>query len=152
VSIRIQIVTEHFNPISAAIRFETRSWCSHIEFKNTADQTTLGARSMGGVRIRPCAKDHYTKVEQFTAAGIGQAYEWAKTQTGKPYDFSAITGMAINRDWRNESKYFCSELIALAFEKAGSPVLSTRPSVGVYRITPRDLLLSRTLFYLSQNE
>lgn len=147
-SIRVQIVTEKWNPISAAIRFTTRSWSSHAEFIDTDRQVTLGSRSVGGVKFRPCSRDHYTRVEQFTAKGILQAYEWARTQIGKPYDFSAIAGIALDRDWRNEDRFFCSELIALAFEKVGS-LLSTRPSAAVYRVTPRDLLLSRNLFYLN---
>jgi len=148
VSIRIQIVTEKLNPISAAIRFSTRNWSSHAEFVDTEAKTTLGARSDGGVQLRPCARDRYSRIEQFvTSVGMDAAYKWALTQVGKPYDYSAIIGMAIDRDWRDESKYFCSELIALAFEKVGYPLLSTRPSVGAYRITPRDLLLSRVIFY-----
>lgn len=145
---RIQIVTEKWNPVSAAIRASTRSWCSHAEFYDSENQVTLGSRSIGGVKIRPCSKDHYSRVEQFTAANIGAAFAWAKTQIGKSYDFSAIAGIAFDRDWRNEERFFCSELIALAFEKIGSPILSTQPSVGVFRITPRDLLLSRSLIYL----
>jgi uncharacterized protein YycO len=146
--IRIQIVTENWNPISAAIRFSTRSWASHIEFIDLAAGVTLGARSKGGVQLRDARKDHYSRIEQFTFIGIDKAYEWAKTQIGKPYDYSAILGMATNRDWHNESKWFCSEFTAVAAEKVGYPVLSTRPSAAPYRITPRDWLLSRLIFYL----
>lgn len=146
--IRIQIVTEKWNPISAAIRYETRSWASHAEFVDTEYGITLGARSAGGVQVRQCAKDRYSRVEQFTATGIEQAHEWAETQIGKPYDFAAITGIAFDRNWHDESKWFCSELVAVAFEKIGVPLLSTRPSDLPWRITPRDLLLSRELLYL----
>lgn len=99
--------------------------------------------------MRPCAKDHYSKVEQFTAANIEHAYEWALTQVGKGYDYSAIAGIALDRNWRDLSRWFCSELVAMAFEQVGSPILSTRPSASVWRITPRDLLLSRALIYLT---
>lgn len=109
---------------------------------------TFGARSRGGVRERPSVIDHYSRIEQFTAEGINQAYGWARTQDGKRYDYSAITGIALNRNWHDESRWFCSELIVVAFEKAGFPLLSTRPSAAVWRITPRDLLLSRNLVYL----
>ena len=147
-SIRLQIVTQRFNPISMAIRATTHSWASHAEFIDTHAGTTLGSRSIGGVKIRPCAKDHYSKVEQFNGPNIDKAYEWALTQVGKPYDFSAITGIVLNRNWHNESKWFCSELVVVAFEKGGLPILSTRPSSAFWRITPRDLLLSRQLYYL----
>ena len=148
--VRVQIVTEKWNPISAAIRFSTRSWASHAEFIDTDHQITVGARSIGGVKVRPCAKDRYSRVEQFTAPGILQAYEWARTQIGKPYDFSAIAGIAVDRNWRDETKWFCSELIVASFEYVGFPLLSTRPSAAVWRYTPRDLLLSRNLTFLNQ--
>jgi len=150
--IRVQVVTEKWNPISAAIRFSTRSWASHAEFIDTDRRITLGSRSIGGVKLRLCEKDHYTKVEQFTANGIDEAYEWARTQIGKPYDFSAVTGIAIDRDMHDESKWFCSELVVVAFEKVGHPLLSTRPSAAFYRYTPRDLLMSRELDYFKVNK
>ena len=109
------------------------------------------ARAKGGVQIRPYAIDHYSRVEEFTGPNIIHAYRWALTQVGKPYDFSAIAGIAIDRDWHDDSKWFCSELLAVAFEKAFSPILSTRPSAQAWRITPRDLLLSRQLFFLTSH-
>jgi hypothetical protein len=152
--IRLQIVTERWNPISAAIRYTTRSWASHAEFfvNDGYLQYTLGARSLGGVKIRPASRDHYSRVEQFTANGIEQAYAWAYEQIGKPYDFSAITGIALDRNYHDENRWFCSELVAVAFEQVGAPLLSTRPSNMTWRITPRDLLLSRKLYYLADHE
>jgi uncharacterized protein YycO len=147
-------VTDRWNPISAAIRFSTRSEFSHAEFIDTEAGVTFGSRSHGGVMERPCSIDHYTRVEQFTAnsshaeEAMRAAYAWARTQAGKRYDYSAITGIAFNRDWRDEARWFCSELVAAAFENVGFPLLSTRPSDKVYRITPRDLLLSRSLVFL----
>lgn len=146
-TVRVQLVTERWNPISAAIRYSTRSWCSHAEFIIDGAHT-FGARSHGGVRHRLSAHDHYSRVEQFTAEGIDEAYAWALSQAGKPYDYSAILGIALDRNWRDPKRWFCSELICAAFESAGAPLLSTRPSDAVYRITPRDLLLSSRLVYL----
>lgn len=146
--IYIQIVTEKWDPISAAIRYSTRSWASHAEFYNSEDNTTLGARPIGGVKIRYSKKDRYSKIERFSAANITDAYKWAYTQRGKGYDYSAVGGIAVDRDWHDESKWFCSELVCAAFEKIGSPILSTRPSAQAWRITPRDLLLSRQLIYI----
>ena len=153
-SIRVQLVTQRWNPVSAAIRYTTRSWASHAEFVNTITSQTFGARSIGGVKHRFSSRDHYSRVEQFTFNGdnsgevVEAAYAWALTQNGKPYDFSAISGIAFDRNWHADEKWFCSELVAVAFEKAGYPILSTRPSDEVFRITPRDLLLSRELIWL----
>lgn len=150
-AIRIQLVTVQWDPISAGIRFATRSWASHSEFIDTNAMTTFGAR-WDGVKKRPCRIDHYTRIEQFTAPMIEKAYEWALTQEGKPYDYAAIAniaaGMIFPRNWRDESRWWCSELNAVAFEKVGAPILSTRPSAAESGITPRDELLSREIIYV----
>lgn len=157
VPIRIQLVTEKWNPISASIRYTTRSWASHAEFIDTDEGITFGARSDGGVKERQVFAhyyDHYTRVEQFTYNGVNAenvmraAYNWARTQEGKKYDYSAIAGIAEDRDWHNTYKWFCSELVAVSFEQVNFPLLSTRPSDKIWRVTPRDLLLSRGLIYL----
>lgn len=175
--IRIQVVTDRYNPISFGIRLGTGGEFSHAEFIDTEKHVTFGARFIGGVKFRPCDKDHYSKVEQFTAKGIELAYEWALTQEGKPYDLGAVAaiklstiGIKIRRNWRDPGKWYCSELVARAFEMAGVPkgqwasatpenipgygmyaLLSTRPSAAFYFITPRDLPLSRSLDYFAVN-
>jgi len=175
--IRVQVVTEKYNPISFGIRLETGIF-SHAEFIDTDMHVTFGARFIGGVKFRPCSKDHYTKVEQFTAAGIKLAYEWALTQEGKPYDLSAVAaiklsavGMKLKRNWRDPGRWFCSELVARSFEMAGVPkdqwssanpeavpgygkyaLLSTRPSASFYFITPSELPMSRALDYFTVNK
>lgn len=138
--IYLQLATVGWDPISAAIRFSTRSWCSHVEFVTGAGWT-FGAQPFGGIRWRsPEESKLYTRAERFRVGGIQDALEWAETQTGKHYDLSAVFGMAFDRNWRSQGRFFCSELVALAFEKAGSPLLN--PTADVWRITPRDLLLS----------
>lgn len=156
-TVRIQIVTEKWNPISAVIRYTTRSWASHAEFvfaDYTNEVKTLGARSAGGVKVRLSRRDHYTQIEHFvlntpqSESVLKNAFQWAYDQTGKPYDYSAIMGIAADRNWHDESRWFCSELVAVACEKAGFPILSTRPSDASWRVTPRDLLLSRGLVFI----
>ena len=89
------------------------------------------------------ASRRYTRALRFSAPAIDQAFKWALTQAGKSYDFSAIGGIVLDRNWRDSRRWFCSELIAAAFEAVGSPLLN--PSANVWRITPRDLLLSMNL-------
>lgn len=148
---QIQIVTNRWSLISGAIRFSTRSWASHVEFVDCETAATLGAR-WDGVKERPYFIDHYSRIERFVVANVGYAYEWAQTQIGKPYDYSAITGIAFDRNWHEEDRWFCSELVAEAFIRIGYPILSTRPSNMLWRITPRDLLLSRQLIYLGEGK
>jgi uncharacterized protein YycO len=143
----LQLVTERFDPISAAIRFSTRSAVSHAEFVDPATGSTFGARCTGVKWRSAHASRRYTCVLRFTAPAIDQAFKWALTQAGKSYDFSAIGGIALDRNWRDSRRWFCSELIAAAFEAVSSPLLN--PSANVWRITPRDLLLSMNLAAVS---
>lgn len=68
---------------------------------------------------------------------------WLSAQLGKPYDWSAIYGMAFRRDWHKDDKWFCSELVEGAFSAAGYPLVNG--SLILDRVTPRDLLLSTRL-------
>lgn len=149
--IRVQIVTDKWNPISMCIRFFTRHWASHCEFIDTERNVTLGARAIGGVKFRDASKDRYSIVEQFTAEGIKEAYEWASLQVGKKYDFKAIFGILLDQDLEDLDRFDCSKLLHLSFIKSSDPrpLLSTRPSAQPARITPRDLLLSRSLDYIA---
>lgn len=60
----------------------------------------------------------------------------ARSQIGKPYDLSALFGLVVRRDWQNPDKWFCSELVAWAFQQGGHPLF--RPD-SLYRITPQHL-------------
>jgi hypothetical protein len=142
-NVLLQLVTERFDPISAAIRFSTRSAVSHAEFVDPVTGSTFGARCTGVKWRGAHASRRYTCALRFTAPAIDEAFAWALMQAGKSYDFSAICGIALDRNWRDSRRWFCSELIAAAFEAVGSPLLN--PSANVWRITPRDLLLSTNL-------
>jgi uncharacterized protein YycO len=105
----------------------------------------LGARIDGGVKIRPANYKPFVKVARF---GItlppeteDRIYAFLRRQVGKPYDYSAILGLPFRRDWHHVEQWFCSELVAAAFEQAGSPLVRELTS----RITPRDLMLSPLL-------
>jgi uncharacterized protein YycO len=62
--------------------------------------------------------------------------EAAKSQIGKPYDLTALFGFLAHRDWQDTNKWFCSELVAWAFDAAGSPLF--RPE-ALHRVTPQHL-------------
>jgi uncharacterized protein YycO len=131
--------------VSALIRDKT--WCdySHVEFV-LDDGTTLGAHADRGVAIRPANYDVFTKLAVFavpmTEEQKAAIMSFAKAQLGKAYDKDAIAGIVFHRDWRNPNEWFCSELVAAAFEQA-LPLLNVPDNVN--RITPRDLLLSLRL-------
>jgi len=77
-----------------------------------------------------------------TAAAQDAALAWARTQFGARYDWPAVLGIALHRDWRAPGAWACGELIARAFEVAGRPLLN---AAHVNRITPGDLAMSPLL-------
>ena len=62
----------------------------------------------------------------------------ARSQIGKPYDWSAIFGFVFRRDWGKPNKWVCSELVAWSFERAGYPIFRAG---STNRITPEHIWL-----------
>lgn len=60
----------------------------------------------------------------------------ARAQAGKPYDLTALFGLLMHRDWQEDDRWFCSELVAWAFAQGGTPLF--RPE-AMHRITPQHL-------------
>lgn len=60
----------------------------------------------------------------------------ARSQVGKPYDLTALFGLLMHRDWQEPDRWFCSELVAWAFEKSGSPLFRRD---AMHRVTPQHL-------------
>lgn len=123
------------------VRLSTWSSFAHCGFK-LDDGFVLDATPEHGVSLRKAEDDDTTIYFKILAPKeyIDGAVEYAHQQLGKPYDWTAIYGMAIRRDWWDESKYFCSELLEAAFAHIHYPLV--RDSKKFDRITPRDLLLS----------
>lgn len=69
-------------------------------------------------------------------AAPGEVIRAARSQVGKPYDVTALIGMLARRDWQEESGWFCSELVAWAFEQAGTPLFRRN---AIHRVTPQHL-------------
>jgi uncharacterized protein YycO len=60
----------------------------------------------------------------------------AGSQVGRPYDYKAIAGLGLRRDWQADDAWFCSELIAWAFDVAGEPLFRAD---SLRRVTPQHL-------------
>ena len=125
----------HENGItSRAIEWFTRSeWC-HVDFV-LSDGRFLGARLDGGVQIRP---HDYLKPAAFRYAYVEvpdsrKVYGWAISQVGKKYDWLAIAAFIPRTNWRDPSRWFCSEMTAFGFEQAHHPIIDTAAS----RVTPQ---------------
>jgi hypothetical protein len=102
---------------------------SHVDCM-LPDGRLLGARSdwVGGappgVRIRPSGYEAWKRRVVFELASTPAQeklfYDFLMAQVGKPYDKLAIFSFIADRDWRDDSAWFCSELAAAASEHAGA--------------------------------
>lgn len=108
----------------------------------------LGARLLGphgrGVQIRPPGYEPFARRIVVTVPASAQQaatfHAWLRQQIGKPYDWRAIAGFFIARDWREEDSWFCSELIARGLEIAG--VFRWPLYLPVSKITPVTLAVT----------
>lgn len=132
--------TRHIS--SKAIQFFTWSWASHVDFvlPNGKLFGALATQDGGGVRLHDA--ENYTRIERFQVDAPESIIDIAMTQAGKPYDWAGIFGLVLReRNWEDDDKWFCSELVAWSFKQGGFPLLNETTS----RITPRDLLISPLL-------
>lgn len=147
-SVKLRFITEAGFEASF-IRWWTWGEWSHVDYILPSG-SLLGARLSGGVQIRPnnyCTPTREMIAEFKMPASAVQAWHDALiSQIGKPYDWLALVGMGVRRDWRNPDRWFCSELIQWASEKAGYPLLNVGPEI--YRVSPRDLALAVRLAVL----
>lgn len=62
----------------------------------------------------------------------------ALSQIGKLYDLKGMLGLGINRDWQDDRKWWCSELVAWVILQGGLRIF--RDGV-MHRITPQHLFM-----------
>lgn len=128
---------------SRVVRIATFSWCSHVSII-CPDNTVIESIPSAGVVKTP----YKTRINQSSRFEIYQVdadeqktIAYAESQLGKPYDWAGILGWGLRRDWQEDDAWFCNELVAKSLLEAGTPVVNSE----LYRITPRDLLISPLL-------
>lgn len=147
----ISVVRSNDDFYDRVIGWYSRSPYVHAEFHWPLDQRLpegfLGAQPKGGVAIRPAdylgsvARD--TFVAQLSDTQYAKLQAWLRSQVGKPYDFRAIAGMALqflNKD-SGDNAWFCSELVYYGLANVGYPLLR-EPMKQADTITPRDVAVS----------
>lgn len=112
-----------WNPFSWIIKFFSWSKWSHVALVD--GDYVIEATAMHGVRrVKIEEALHGTKHEFATlpCKDPQAIIDAAMTQLGKPYDFLAILGIGLKRDWQEDDKWVCSELIGWAADKGGNPL------------------------------
>jgi uncharacterized protein YycO len=122
-----------------AIRTLTWSDYSHVGILTKGDQIVDSRFLADGVTEYPFddARLEHPRVlcREYNIPAVS-VIEAARSQIGKPYDWTAVCGVALHRDWTEPNKWFCSELVAWAAACAGIPMLIKEYG----RVTPQDLL------------
>jgi hypothetical protein len=144
--IRLRFVTCN-DAVSDGVRaFEYGFWATHVEAL-MPDGTLLGAHAKGGVLARPrdydkteFTRELYVSIPA-TAAQADAFHSFLRAQVGKPYDFLAIAGIALQRDWQSENAWFCSELIGSGLAQPDVRVFQPHLATEFNHVTPRDVLL-----------
>ena len=132
---------------SAAIRGLTWSRWSHVGIL-LGDQV-IHADALRGVVIDPLssflvsASRH--EIVDFAVQDPDTAIKSALNELGKPYDYTAIFGFLVHRDWQEDDSWFCSEFVAYVLNKSGT--LFFRPERRG-RITPEHLWMIEPTRYL----
>lgn len=136
-SVRLLFSTSS-HPGSALIRAFTWSNWSHVGLID-GDQV-IEAVAPHGVRRVPLAlaieHAHRSAVVSLPCSDPGRIIGAAASQIGKPYDWTAVLGLGLHRDWQETDAWFCSELVAWAFTRAGESLF--RAEV-LRRVTPQHL-------------
>lgn len=125
-------------PLSLLIRARSGGPYSHVALID-GDQV-IEAVAGSGVRRAPLQR----ALERASGAAVMMVpssnptavLAMARSQIGRPYDWSGIAGLGVNRDWQEPDAWFCSELVAWAFEQAGQPLVRAD---AVSRVTPQNL-------------
>jgi len=136
---RVQLMfstTRH--AFSTLIRAATWSRWSHVAL--VAGPHVIEAVALGGVQ--QVSKAHAIqrasdfRIVDLPAANPQAIIAAARSQIGKPYDWTAIAGLGLHRDWQEDDSWFCSELIAWAAAEAGESWFRCE---ALRRVTPQHL-------------
>src|SRR5574343_68023 len=137
----IEVVFTDSNSFSArCITAFTWSNYRHVGFYDRKNGSIIDSRSdYGGVSEYSFEKlkEDYSRilVRSFPNVPL-EALNIARSQIGKPYDWTALAGIGLHRDWQETNKWFCSELVTWACQQTGADVINKQS----WRVTPQDVL------------
>lgn len=111
------------SPMGALIRAATWSRWSHVALVAGGD--VIEAAPFHGVR-QVKLNDAIGQAKEFALVELPardpqRIIDAARSQVGKPYDWTAVLGLGLRRDWQGRDAWFCSELIAWSASEAGEP-------------------------------
>ncbi len=151
--IELLFSTKKYHPFAKAIRWRHNSRWSHVDIVMPNRQMVFGA-VFPRVSRRPLAdvmaaatSYEFAYVDGLTPAQEAAFWRFALEQEGKWYDLRGVAGLGLDvRNWQAEDAWFCSELVAAAFQKAGAPLVRKAARL----VPPEGLYMSVVLKYAAE--
>lgn len=129
-----------FNPISWLIRWAvprsrfSLALSSHciIDAGDKMYEATMlhGVRAVD--RATALKGQFIVKETRYQVPDASAGIAWAKDQVGTPYDWPGALGLGLTpgRDWGQDDKWFCYELVAGVLRASGRPIFVNLTHVG----------------------
>ena len=126
-------------PLSLAIRAATWSEWSHVGIIIDDNRVVDATYTHHGVKVRTIdsfiKSSHEWTIVEVDVGDAAAIIRAALTQVDRPYDVTGLFGILFrNYRWNEDDSWFCSELVAYAMWKGGTPIVG--PSYN-WRVTPQ---------------
>jgi len=142
--------------VSQAIRRRTWGKYSHVQIVAVASTQGIDVVSADkeGVMLRRIREDEWLHSAILTLPGMtikerNDVVKFCFSKIGAGYDFLGLVDFLLNKDLQVEDRYFCSELVFLAYKTAG---IMLQERVDHAFISPRDLYISPLLRVMEERE
>lgn len=139
--ITIGFSTDKKDWISKVIRKITWSRFSHVVLISPNESSVIESKHSTGVREVPI--ENFLSRDNVELAKIyhpfpDRIWELAKAEVGKPYDDLYIYGWLFHRNWQDDKKWACCELIPAMAARTGFPIVRKSEFI---KVTPQLLYM-----------
>ena len=146
----IGFATDKQDWISGVIRKMTWSKFSHVVLISPDHASYI--ESTHGVGVREMPIETFLKKDDNEIGKIHhpcpkEVWELAKKEIGKPYDSKYVYGWLFHRNWQDDDKWACCELIPGITAKTGHPIIRNSEFI---KVTPEILYMISTPYSLGR--
>lgn len=118
---------------------------SHVALVSPDGEWVLestGTLAPYGVQVRAMASRSFDEFRCIRHPDPQAVWEVACSQHGKAYDWGYLIGWPFRRNWQDDDKWSCTELIPWAFSTTGKPIIHSH----LHRVDPQILhMLSESM-------
>ncbi len=139
--ILIGFSTDKQDWISKIIRKLTWSKFSHVVLINPDHSSYIESTHSVGVRELPIGeflKKNNMEIGMIRHPHPEEVWRLARLEIGKPYDSAYIYGWLFHRNWQDDKKWACCELIPALTNRIGYPIIRCEEFI---KVTPQILYM-----------